>query len=156
VARPAQRRAAYLETSAGGVIFRILQGEPRILLIRDAYSNWGLPKGHLEDGETPEVAAVREIREETGLEQLIVGPPLRTIDWYFTSRKGLIHKYCHFFLIEAPSGDTVPQLAEGITECCWLPFGAAVERISYTNAREVLLQAGTAMGWASVERSEGD
>jgi len=124
-------------------------GDPHVLLIRDAYSHWGLPKGHLEEGETPEAAALREVREETGLEDLILGPRLQTIDWYFNSRKGLVHKYCHFYLIESPTGEAVPQLDEGITECCWLTFEAAAARISYANARDVLLAARDAVTGAT-------
>jgi 8-oxo-dGTP pyrophosphatase MutT (NUDIX family) len=143
-----QARRAIIETSAGGVVYRWQDGRPHILLIRDAYGHWGLPKGHLEKGETPEVAALREVEEETGLGGLNLGPPLQTIDWYFRSRKGLIHKFCHFYLIEAPMGDAVPQAEEGITECCWLPLPEAAERISYRNARDVL---GIAAGELEVE-----
>lgn len=132
------RRRAKVEKSAGGVIYRHSAAGPHILLIHDAYGHWGLPKGHIEAGETPVQAALREVREETGLYELVAGPLLRTVDWYFRTPKGLIHKYCHFFLIESPRGETVPQAEEGITECRWLAVREAVERISYENAREVL------------------
>src|SRR6185312_5043727 len=58
------------ETSAGGVVFRTEGTERLYLLIRDSYQNWGFPKGHLEHGEQPEAAALREVREETGLSAL--------------------------------------------------------------------------------------
>ena len=130
-----------VETSAGGVIFRRLEGEPYVLLIRDRYHHWGFPKGHLEGEETPADAALREVREETGLAELVLGPRLQTIDWFFRFRGRLIHKFCHFYLIESPTGEPVPQLEEGITECVWLPLGRAIESISYDNAREVLRAA---------------
>ena len=47
------------ETSAGGVVYRVDNGQPRFLLIRDSYRNWGFPKGHLESGEAPDAAALR-------------------------------------------------------------------------------------------------
>ena len=65
------RARAARETSAGGVVFRVPPGEePLFLLIRDSYRNWGFPKGHLEKEERPEAAALREVREETGLDEL--------------------------------------------------------------------------------------
>jgi 8-oxo-dGTP pyrophosphatase MutT (NUDIX family) len=127
-----------METSSGGVVFR--RGEPGIefLLIRDPYQNWGLPKGHIEGGETAEAAALREVEEETGLGELLVVAQLPTIDWYFRDRGKLVHKFCHFFLLECVDGEATPQLDEGITECVWQPADAAVATVSYANAREVM------------------
>ena len=78
---------------------------PRFLLIKDSYDNWGFPKGHLEDGESPAEAATRETAEETGLDQLVLQGPIRVIDWHFRFRGRHIHKYCHFFLFESPDGE---------------------------------------------------
>jgi len=62
------KRKADLEVSAGGIVFRRLaESGPRFLLIKDSYDNWGFPKGHLENGESPADAAHRETAEETGL-----------------------------------------------------------------------------------------
>src|SRR5690606_18256166 len=108
---------------------------------------WGFPKGHLEEGETPERAALREVEEETGLVDLVLGPRLETIDWFFRADGRLIHKYCHFYLIEAPTGETCPQREEGITACRWVPLAEALATISYDNAREVLRMAATRLGW---------
>ena len=129
---------AVVETSAGGVIYRRCGSSINVLLIRDRYHHWGFPKGHLEGEETAADAALREVAEETGLMALRLGPRLHTIDWFFRFRGRLIHKYCHFYLIECPDGETCPQLEEGITECVWLPLEEAIASISYDNAREVL------------------
>ena len=83
--------------------------------------------------------------EETGLCQLRLERRLRTIDWFFRFRGRLIHKYCHFYLIESPAGETCPQAEEGITECVWLPLTQAIASISYDNAREVLRLAAEAL-----------
>ena len=134
------------EVSAGGIVFRRIPGEPtRFLLIRDPYRNWGFPKGHLEDGETPAEAADRETCEETGLDRLILHGPIRLIDWHFRFRGRRIHKYCHFFLFESPTGSPTPQAEEGISACCWYSYPDAVSTISYENARGVLMQAGVAL-----------
>lgn len=132
---------ARIERSAGGVVVRDIDGTPHILLIRDPYRNWGLPKGHLKRGEASADAALREVHEETGLEVLSLGDELGTIDWYFRLQGRLIHKFCTFFLMTSSEGEAVPEVSEGITECLWLPAAAAVERISYDNARAVLQRA---------------
>jgi len=137
------KRRAELEVSAGGIVFRRdpEQG-PRYLLIRDSYDNWGFPKGHLEDGESPADAARRETAEETGLDHLLLQGPIRVIDWHFRFRGRHIHKYCHFFLFESPTGEACPQVAEGITDCQWRPLEEALDLLSYDNARGVLKRAG--------------
>jgi 8-oxo-dGTP pyrophosphatase MutT (NUDIX family) len=137
----AQSGEARDETSAGGVVFRVDGGQPFFLLIRDSYQNWGFPKGHVEQGEEPDAAALREVTEETGLADLTIRGTLETIDWFFRFRGQLIHKVCHFYLIETSERDTLPQEAEGITACRWTPFEEAETLISYANAREVLRRA---------------
>lgn len=137
------KRRAELEVSAGGIVFRRVDGsEPRYLLIRDSYDNWGFPKGHLEDGESPAEAAIRETGEETGLDNLILQGPIRVIDWHFRFRGRHIHKYCHFFLFESPAGEAAPQVAEGITAVQWRAHDEALDVLSYDNARGVLKRAG--------------
>ncbi|HEY9480104.1 MAG TPA: NUDIX hydrolase [Gemmatimonadaceae bacterium] len=135
------RSRARQEISAGGVVFRMEDGRPLFLLIRDSYDNWGFPKGHVEQDEAPDRAALREVQEETGLDELILRDAIDTIDWYFRFRRRLIHKVCHFYLMESDSAETSPQREEGITECSWLPLDEALERISYANARAVLERA---------------
>jgi 8-oxo-dGTP pyrophosphatase MutT (NUDIX family) len=137
------KRSAELEVSAGGIVFRRdPETGPRFLLIRDSYDNWGFPKGHLEDGESPADAARRETAEETGLDQLLLQGPIRVIDWHFRFRGRHIHKYCHFFLFESPAGEACPQVDEGITDCQWRPLEEALDLLSYDNARGVLKRAG--------------
>lgn len=122
-------------------MFRCTPEGPKYLLILDGYDNWGLPKGHIDSGESEEQAARREVAEETGLEDLVLHEQLDTIDWYFRFRGRLIHKYCHYFLFEAPHGRVVPQSEEGISACRWLDADAALETISYNNARALLQHA---------------
>ncbi len=140
--RPARRRGrATLETSAGGVVYRVDNGHALFLLIRDSYRNWGFPKGHLESEELPAAAALREVREETGLEMLVLDGEIDTIDWYFRFRGKLVHKVCHFYLMHTDSALTTPQRAEGITACRWASFDEATRLVSYANARDVLQRA---------------
>ncbi|HUF11961.1 MAG TPA: NUDIX domain-containing protein [Longimicrobiales bacterium] len=139
---PAQPGGSRREESAGGVIIRHTPDGPLFLLIRDPYHNWGLPKGHLEPGESPESAARREVAEETGLSGLELIADVATIDWHFQDRHERVHKFCRFFLFASQMGDAQPERGEGISDCIWLPYGDALERITYDNAREVLREAG--------------
>jgi 8-oxo-dGTP pyrophosphatase MutT (NUDIX family) len=142
------RTRANREVSAGGVVYRVEDGRALFLLIRDSYRNWGFPKGHLEKSELPEAAALREVSEETGLTDLVVRSELATIDWHFRFRGKLIHKICHFFLMESENAATSPQREEGITACKWVPIDEALALISYANAREVLQRAAETVGGA--------
>lgn len=135
------RSRAKEERSAGGVVYRMHSGRALFLLIRDSYKNWGFPKGHLEANEAPELAALREVQEETGLGDLALRGEIDTIDWYFRFRGRLIHKICHFYLMESASAETSPQREEGITACRWATMGDAMQAISYANARAVLERA---------------
>ena len=147
----APRMCAREEVSAGGVVFRVESdragpARPVFLLIRDSYRNWGFPKGHLEAGETPGDAALREVAEETGLCGLVLAGEIATIDWYFRFRGRLVHKVCHFYLMRTEAMATCPQRDEGITACRWAPFEEAVGLVSYANARTVLERAQAMIG----------
>jgi 8-oxo-dGTP pyrophosphatase MutT (NUDIX family) len=135
------RRKERIEKSAGGVVVRPVGGVPHVLVIRDPYQNWGLPKGHVENGEAPGDAALREVAEETGLGDLVLGPPIGDIDWYFRASGRLVHKFCAFFLMTSETGEAVPEAAEGITECIWIPLAGAEEQITYENARGIVRKA---------------
>jgi 8-oxo-dGTP pyrophosphatase MutT (NUDIX family) len=129
------------EVSAGGIVFRRDGERMFYLLIRDPYRHWGFPKGHLEAGEEPAAAALREVGEETGLTPLELRAAVETIDWTFRFRGRRIHKICHFFLIETPERRARPLRSEGITACRWASFEQASRMIAYENARGVLRQA---------------
>jgi 8-oxo-dGTP pyrophosphatase MutT (NUDIX family) len=131
-----------VQVSSGGVVYRREGREVRFLLILDPYGNWGLPKGHIERDETREQAALREVREETGLTDLRLVGALPSIDWFFRTDDRLIHKFCHFFLVESATGEPVPETTEGIAACVWRSLGGALRTVSYANARDVLREAG--------------
>ena len=139
--RERKRMAARIERSAGGVVVRLLAGDWHALVIRDPYGKWSLPKGHIEGGESLRETAAREVEEETGIRPEVVGPKIDTVDWIFESDGETIHKFCTFFLMRSRMGDPVPQRAEGITACEWLPVGDAAERIPYRDTSEVVRRA---------------
>jgi 8-oxo-dGTP pyrophosphatase MutT (NUDIX family) len=148
-ARPNKPPRARRETSAGGVVFRRDGARTLVLLIRDRHNNWGFPKGHIERGEEPAQAALREVREETGLSQLDVVAPVDVIEWTFRFRGRRIHKTCHFFALRTDDVRTRPQRGEGITACRWVTLDHGARLLTHENAREVLQAArGTISGSA--------
>jgi 8-oxo-dGTP pyrophosphatase MutT (NUDIX family) len=133
------------DQSAGGVVVRSPEDDPHVLLIRDPYGKWGLPKGHAEPGEALADTALREVTEETGLSDLELGPELMTIEWQFGAEDVVVRKVATFFLMFSEHGVAVPQRSEGITEVAWVPLESAQERISYPNAIEVVRAARSAL-----------
>lgn len=125
------------ETSAGGLV---LDGDRRAALIgrRNARGVvlWSLPKGHIEEGESAEVAAIREVGEETGIVGRVVAP-LGVIDFTFTASEYRIHKTVHHFLMFAEGGELTDDDAE-IDEVAWVPFTELHDRLSYADERELL------------------
>jgi 8-oxo-dGTP pyrophosphatase MutT (NUDIX family) len=133
--------SAKREFSAGGVVVR---GEEVVVIVpvkRDAAGNrvLGLPKGHPDGDETPEAAALREVREETGVEGELVGKLGDVRYWY--QRKGRrVAKLVTFFLMEYRSGDLADHDHE-IEEACWMPLQEAARSLTYSGEREMVLRA---------------
>ena len=123
MARTQHGRRVKEERSAGGVVFRRTEEGTRLLLILDAYENWGLPKGHIEPSESPKQAALREVREETG----IVGIPLQDgifdVDVHAIPPSGDRPAHTHFdirYLLEATNVDLVDS--EEVLGVRWVPL----------------------------------
>ena len=124
--------------SAGGVVFRD-SGDLEICLIKPTGRTlWALPKGSLEEGETAEAAALREIREETGINGAVEAT-LGSIEYWFLSRgeNVRVHKQVHFFLVRALSGDTADHDHE-VEEARWFSYEAALDVMTYPNERQML------------------
>ena len=127
------------ETSAGGLILD-RTGSPKAALIarRDRRGRliWSLPKGHLEQGETAEDAAVREVHEETGISGKVLAP-LGTIDFWFMADNHKIHKTVHHFLMEAEGGELSDADVE-VVEVAWVPLDEVSSRLRYADERKLL------------------
>ena len=102
-------------------------------------TRWGLPKGAVSVGETPEQAALREVLEETGLRAEIV-KPLDSIEYFFRAGDTLIKKRVDFFLMRYLDGELTPQLSE-VDDVEWVPLSAAIERSSFDSERKLLEMA---------------
>jgi 8-oxo-dGTP pyrophosphatase MutT (NUDIX family) len=132
------------ETSAGGLVVDLSGEVPRAALIgkqdRRGRLLWSLPKGHLEEGESAEQAAVREVAEETGIDGEIVGV-LGTIDFWFVADGRRIHKTVHHFLLRAVGGELSDEDVE-VTAVEWVPFPELQGRLAYPDERGLIDTAG--------------
>jgi len=120
-------------THAGGVVVRRDGEQPRYLLVRAKRESWWvLPKGHIEKGETPEQAAVREVAEEAGVAGEIVAP-LGTVE--FTGPKGLVRTlyYLMRYTGETPSDER--------RELVWGTLADVLRRVQWPDLKELLRRA---------------
>lgn len=103
---------------------------------------WCLPKGHLEDGETPEDAAVREIEEETGIRGRVVGS-LGTIDYWFSAEGRRVHKLVHHYLLEAIGGtlSTEGDPDQEAIDVAWVPLTELAATLAFPNERKIVREA---------------
>lgn len=97
---------------------------------------WVFPKGHLEKGESAEQTAVREVREETGLQARVVAP-LGEIDYWFLAGNRRVHKTVRHFVLEAVGGALSSADAE-VTEVAWFPLEQLPDRLRYVSERRLL------------------
>jgi len=137
-----------LVTAAGGVVIDHRGGEQRVLVVhRPAYDDWSLPKGHVEAGEDPREAALREVAEETGVAARIVGELAMT-----RYRVGQQDKQVHWFLMDRAPGSAEPQSRAPDAEvdiAAWWDTTVAQQRLTHA-ADRTLLSSALARGGAPV------
>lgn len=131
------------EVSAGGVVYRTGDEGIEICLAarrtRRGELAWGLPKGAIEPDETPEEAALREVREESGLDARIEHD-LGTIRYFYVWEGVRVRKQVRFFLMLATGGD-VSNHDEEMEDVRWFPLRRAAKRAAYRGEREVIERA---------------
>jgi ADP-ribose pyrophosphatase YjhB (NUDIX family) len=155
--RPARKKAApkapYAkrvdEVSAGGLVVDST-GKLGLLIGRKDLKDqsgqrilWSLPKGHIEEGETPEQAAIREVAEETGIESKIE-KSLGVIDFWFMAGGNRIHKTVHHYLFRESGGLLAPQESE-VDEVAWFPLGEIVEKLAYPDEKKLIARTNAAV-----------
>ncbi len=137
------------QVSAGGVVFR--QDNERIDVVIVAVggdNRWQLPKGLVEKDEKPEVAAVREAREEGGTDTEVV-ELIETVEYWYAGLDGgervRFHKRVHFYLLRYLSGDTSSHDWE-VNEARWVPIDDAMSQLAFDNERRVVERAKQLIG----------
>ena len=132
------------QTSAGGVVYREVSGRIEVVIVAVGPNNrWQLPKGLVDKNEKPEVTAVREAREEGGIDSEVV-EHIETVEyWYAGLENGIrvrFHKRVHFFLLRHLSGDTKDHDWE-VNESRWVPIEDAAAQLAFDNEKRVMQRA---------------
>jgi len=126
-----------IHKSAGLVVFK--GAKPReYLVIRYGHGHWDFPKGHIEAGETPEEAALRELKEETGLDADLVEGFKDGFDYWFKEEGDNAHKFVTFFAGEVAGDGSGVKLSHEHTDYRWLRLKEALKQITYDNAKDLL------------------
>lgn len=124
------------EISAGGVVFF----GNAILLLRKFNGDWVLPKGKVEKGETHEVAALREVKEESGVKANIekyLGEIHYTYKENWDENKG-VHKIVYWYLMGTKNMDTVPQKEEGFVDAKFIHIDRVCDLARYDDEKEII------------------
>ena len=136
-----------VEKSAGAVIFKKEEGKICYLLLhypatshRTSRDYWDLPKGHIEKGENPEETAKREVKEETGLEDIEIVPAFKeTIKYFFRWEGKNILKFVTFYLAETKTKDV--KISGEHIGFKWLLYKESIKQLTFKNAKEILQKA---------------
>jgi 8-oxo-dGTP pyrophosphatase MutT (NUDIX family) len=131
--------------AAGGVVLRAGSTGTEVLVVhRVRYDDWSLPKGKLDDGESAELAAIREVEEETGV-RAATQVELNAIHYFVAGRP----KRVRWFAMQPVAGDPVDRAADAEVDAArWWPVPVAMEGLTYDHDREVLGEALTRVGAA--------
>lgn len=134
------------EVSAGGLVIDST-GTKGLLIgrrdLKDATKErllWSLPKGHIEEGETPEQAAIREVAEETGI-QSEISRELGVIDFWFMAGGKRIHKTVHHYLFTEKGGELAPQVSE-VDDVGWFPLEEIISLLAYPDEKKLIARSG--------------
>ena len=128
------------EATAGGIVWRRnKKGNIEILLHKDPKERWTIPKGHIEPGETAREAAEREIREETGLQEMKVMNWLGKINFQYRRQNSLILMTTHIYLVQAKGNTNNVQKEDFMKSIAWLDANDALEKIEYEDIGKLIL-----------------
>ncbi len=140
--QPGARLRTVHETSAGGLVVDGIhrpREEQLAALIgrmdRRGRMLWSLPKGHIEQGETAEQTAIREVAEETGIHGDVLAA-LGSIDYWFVTDGRRVHKTVHHYLLQFRGGQLCDEDVE-VTEVAWVPLSELPHRLSYADERRL-------------------
>lgn len=130
------------ETTSGGIIFRRnpqKEGRIEILLIQDAKNRWTIPKGHVEPDEEPKATAEREIREETGLQEMKVFNWLGKVNFRYRRGQTLVLMTMHIYLVQGLGDTNELNPEDWLNDIRWFSANAAIDKIAYDDIGKLIL-----------------
>ena len=125
------------EKSCGAVIYKYIDNELFILLLKHNLGHWSFAKGHVEDSETEQETAIREIREETNLD-VTINSDFRYVITY-SPYEGAIKDVVYF--LATTNSDNIKAQQSEISEIKWFKYEDAISMITYEDGRKVLMKA---------------
>ncbi|KKQ90863.1 MAG: NUDIX hydrolase [Berkelbacteria bacterium GW2011_GWA1_39_10] len=134
-----------MEFSAGGLIYKKVDKHFQIVLVLDSFDKWTFPKGHIEKGEKPEIAAGREVAEEIGFENVRVVKLLDKISYWFKQDDDTIHKFVYFYLMEAPVNAVLTHQTAELKDARWFFPKDASKIVGYKKDNLPLLKKALAI-----------
>lgn len=132
-----------MERSAGVIVFKEVEGEEKFLLLHYKYKSkyWGFPRGNIEEDESDEETALRELKEETGIEDVSLVDDFRErIQWVYERDGETVRKECTYFLARCDLDEDV-SLSDEHIGYSWKSFDKAVSKLRFKNVKEVLKEA---------------
>lgn len=128
------------ERSAGAVIVNATGAEPEYLLLHYTAGHWDFPKGNIEAGESEKEAAVREIREETGITDAeFIGGFRHTVSYRYSKGRRLVHKEVIFFLARTKTSSVT--ISHEHVGYAWKKYDDAMKQLTFQNAKNLLASA---------------
>ena len=129
------------EPTAGGIVWRRnpISKEIEILLIQDSKDRWTIPKGHIEEGETARVTAEREIREETGLQNMKTAGWVGKINFRYRRQNSLVLMSTQIYLIQALGDTDKLKKEEWMNGIAWTKANDALDKIEYEDISKLIL-----------------
>ncbi|HLG13241.1 MAG TPA: NUDIX domain-containing protein [Blastocatellia bacterium] len=133
-----------LEISAGGVVFRERDHGIDVALISVGEDHrWQLPKGLVDKRESTEAAALREVREEAGVDGEVISKIDKVEYWYYSkgaTKRAHIHKFVYFYLLRYKSGDVAGHDDE-VNEARWVEINDAIGMLEFGSERRIVERA---------------
>lgn len=128
------------EPTSGGIVWRRnKKNQVEILLVKDSKDRWTIPKGHIEPGETARETAEREIREETGLQEMRVMNWLGKINFQYRRQQSLVLMTTQIYLVQALGDTNKLKKEEWMKGIAWLESNDALEKIEYEDIGKLML-----------------